>query len=269
GARKGARIKLRDHAWVADRFREVLQRYLPSPLVLPKPIEVSGFPLHHGWHAQGDGLFYYGVSVESGRIKDEGALRLRTSLRTLVQRYRPRVRFTPMQDVLLCDLPSHASPDVHRTLTEHGVRLPHQLSETRKHGLACPAIPTCGLAISEAERVLPGIVDQLEAELTRLGLEREKIGIRITGCPNGCVRPYQSDIGIVGRSGDKYTVFVGGNVLGTRLNFLLKDLVPSGEIVPLLKPLLARFKADRRADEGFGDYCRRIGEDTARRVVNL
>src|SRR5262249_28553397 len=104
--------------------------------------------------------------------------------------------------------------------------------------LACPAIPTCGLAISEAERALPRVIDQLEAELKRLGLEDEKIGVRMTGCPNGCARPYQSDIGLVGRSGDKYTVFVGGNVLGTRLNFPLRDLVPLGQIVPLLVPLV-------------------------------
>jgi sulfite reductase (ferredoxin) len=261
GDRKRARIKYLVHDWGVDKFRDVLQEYLPFPLALPKPIDVRGFPLHHGWHAQGDGLYYYGVSVESGRIKDEGTARLRTALRTLVERYRPRIRLTPMQDVLLCDLPADARADVERTLTRHGVRLPHQLSEARKHSLACPAIPTCGLAISEAERALPRVVDQLEAELTRLGLENEKISIRMTGCPNGCVRPYQSDIGIVGRSGDKYTVFVGGHVLGTRLNFVLKDLVPLAEIVPLIVPLLAGFKSERRPGESFGDYCHRLGPE--------
>ena len=113
--------------------------------------------------------------------------------------------------------------------------------------MACPAIPTCGLAISEAERALPGIVDQLELELKRLGLDQEKIGMRMTGCPNGCVRPYQSDIGLVGRSGDKYTVFVGGNLIGDRLNFELKDLVPGGQVVPLLAKLFEVFKKERSA----------------------
>src|SRR5205085_8616329 len=129
------------------------------------------------------------------------------------------------------------------------------------HSLACPAIPTCGLALSEAERALPPIIDQLEAELQRLGLDRDKIGVRMTGCPNGCVRPYQSDIGIVGRSGDKYTLFVGGNVLGHRLNFVLKDLLPRAEVVPALVPLLEHFRAERQAGEGFGDYCQRQGAE--------
>src|SRR5205085_11918857 len=133
------------------------------------------------------------------------------------------------------------------------------------HSLACPAIPTCGLALSEAERALPPIIDQLEAELQRLGLDRDKISVRMTGCPNGCVRPYQSDIGIVGRSGDKYTLFVGGSVLSTRLNFVLKDLVPHSEIVPLLTVLLRAYKVGRQRDEGFGDFCQRLGQTEVQR----
>src|SRR5207237_8484129 len=100
-------------------------------------------------------------------------------------------------------------------LRAHGIRRPEEVSPVRRHSMACPAIPTCGLAISEAERALPGIVDELEAQLKRLGLADERISVRMTGCPNGCVRPYQSDIGIVGRSGDKYTPFVRGHGLAT------------------------------------------------------
>src|SRR4029078_1250848 len=120
---------------------------------------------------------------------------------------------------------------------------------------------------SEAERALPGLIDQLEAEIKRLGLHSDKIGIRMTGCPNGCVRPYQSDIGIVGRSGDKYTLFVGGNLVGSRLSFVLKDLVPSGEITRTLTPLLEGYRDNRRNGEGFGDYCHRLGEAEARNRV--
>ena len=90
----------------------------------------------------------------------------------------------------------------------------------------------------------------------------------MTGCPNGCVRPYQSDIGIVGRSGDKYTLFVGGRVLGDRLNFELKDLVPRGQIVATLRPLLVSFKDERRADESFGDYCQRVGAERLHELVH-
>jgi sulfite reductase (ferredoxin) len=257
--RKRARIKYLVHDWGVDKFRQVLAEYVGAPLQEPKPVDVVGFKTHHGWHPQAGGRWYFGLSIENGRVKDVGPIRLRTGLRTIIQRFQPELRITPLQDVLLCGLEAGAKPEVERLLAEHGIARPDQLSNVRKHSMACPAIPTCGLAISEAERALPAIVDQLEAELKRLGLEDEKLSVRMTGCPNGCARPYQSDIGLVGRSGDKYTVFVGGNVLGTRLNFLLRDLVPGREIVPLLVPLLEDFKKQRQPQESFGDYCHRRG----------
>ncbi|MBI3823661.1 MAG: NADPH-dependent assimilatory sulfite reductase hemoprotein subunit [Planctomycetes bacterium] len=259
--RKRARLKYVLHDWGIEKFRDVLQTYLPFPLVLPRDIPVTGFPLSVGWHDQGDGKYFYGISIENGRIKDEGDLRLRTMLRKLIEKFQPNIRLTPMQDILLCDLPKSAKPLINRMLTVYGVAKPERISLVQLHSLACPAVPTCGLALSEAERALPGIIDELEAELAKLGLDRDKIGVRMTGCPNGCVRPYQSDIGIVGRSGDKYTLFVGGNLVGSRLNFVLKDLVPMSEIVPTLLPLLNDYKKNRQGEEGFGDYCHRLGTD--------
>ncbi len=265
--RKRARIKYLVHDWGVERFREMLAGYLPGPLTLPRPVEVSGVDLHLGWHPQGDGKWFYGLSVENGRVKDEGSFRLRTGLRTLVQQFSPELRITPLQDVLLCNLESGDLPRIERLLAEHGVTPPEKLSLLRKHSMACPAIPTCGLAISESERALPGIIQELEAVVRELGLEREAIGVRMTGCPNGCVRPYQSDIGIVGRTGDKYTVFVGGHLFGQRLNFELRDLVPRSQIVLLLRPLLAAFRDERRPGETFGDYCQRLGRDHARALL--
>jgi sulfite reductase (ferredoxin) len=266
--RKRARIKYLVHDWGVDRFRAVLAEYYGEPLPEPKPVDVSGFQHHLGWHAQGDGRFWYGISVENGRVKDDGSLRLRTALRVLLTRFRPSLRLTPLQDILLCDLEAAARPEIERILLEHGVLLPAQRSVVRTLSMACPAIPTCGLAICESERALPGILDQLEAELRRLGLERERLSVRMTGCPNGCVRPYQSDIGIVGRSGTKYSLFVGGHVLGHRLNFLLKDLVPIGEIVPVLAPLLERFAHERLPGESFGDFCHRFGPEALQNWVD-
>lgn len=259
--RKRARLKYVLHAWGIEKFRETLQTYLPFPMTLPRDLPVTGFPLHLGWHEQGDGNFFYGISVENGRIKDEGDFRLRTLLRKLVEKFQPSIRLTPMQDILLCDLPKSAKPLIHRLLTVYGITRPDRISLVQQHSMACPAIPTCGLALSEAERALPGVIDQLESEIKRLGLHSEKISVRMTGCPNGCVRPYQSDIGIVGRSGDKYTLFVGGNLVGSRLAFQLKDLVPIEQIVPTLTPLLEDYKKNRTPGEGFGDYCQRVGAE--------
>ncbi len=267
--RKRARIKYLVHDWGVEKFRDVLSGYLGgTALTPPKPVEMSGFDLHLGWHEQGDGRWYYGLSVESGRVKDgePGALapgkqQLRSGLKALVARFQPAIRLTPSQDILICDLEPKDRPDVEALLREHGIRPSEAVSQVRRHSLACPAIPTCGLALSESERSLPGLIDELEAELKRLGLADERIGVRMTGCPNGCVRPYQSDIGLVGRSGDKYTLFVGGHILGHRLNFQLKDLVRRADIVPTLTPLLEQFKAERQPAETFGDYCHRQGAD--------
>jgi sulfite reductase (ferredoxin) len=265
--RRRARIKYLVHDWGVERFREVLTGYLGGPPTPPRPVEVSGYDLHLGWHPQGDGQWYYGLSVPSGRVKDDGPARLRSGLRALVERFRPELRITPAQDVLLCGLDGAALPAVERTLDEHGVQRPERLTPVRRLSLSCPAIPTCGLAISEAERALPGILDQLEAELRRLGLEDEPIGVRMTGCPNGCARPYQSEIGIVGRSGDRYMLFVGGHVLGHRLNFELKDLVPRKHIVTMLRVVLVKFKEERLPGESFGDFCQRWGQERVQKLL--
>src|SRR5262249_56789914 len=125
----------------------------------------------------------------NGRVKDEGNFRLRSALRTLIERLQPGLRLTPMQDILLCDLDSSAKAQIERTLADFGVLRPDQLSAVQRLRLACPAIPTCGPALTESERSLPGIIDQLEVELKRLGLEHEKLTVRMTGCPNGRARP--------------------------------------------------------------------------------
>jgi sulfite reductase (ferredoxin) len=267
--RKRARIKYLVHDWGVPTFYKALARYYGRPLEQPRPVAVRGSDAHLGWQPQGDAKWYYGISIENGRVKDEGGLRLRSALRMLVERFQPALRITPMQDLLLCDLEASARSEIERVLAEHGVLRPDQLSQVQRLSMACPALPTCGLALSESERALPGLIDQLEGELRRLGLEEEKISVRMTGCPNGCARPYQSDIGIVGRSGDKYSIFVGGHLAGARLNFLLLDLVPRDEIVGLLVALLESFRANRLASEGFGDYCQRKGQEALLALVPL
>ena len=267
--RKRARLKYVVHDWGVERFRAVLADYMGGSLTPPRDMPVTGFDLHLGAHPQGDGKWWYGVSVENGRVKDEGALRLRSGLRAVIDRFRPALRITPMQDLLLCGLSGADIQAIEGTLDAHGVPRPDAVSLSRRHSMSCPAIPTCGLALSESERTLPGIMDELDAVLNDLGLSKEAIGVRMTGCPNGCVRPYQSDIGIVGRSGSKYVVYVGGGILGDRLNYELRDLTPREQIIPLLRPLLVRFRDERTAGETFGDFCHRIGPDAARKTAGV
>ena len=215
--------------------------------------------MHLGWHEQGDGLFTLGLSVENGRIQDLGQQRLRTGLRHVVERFRPGVRLTASQDILLTDLLPGQRAAVESLLGQYGIRRQDQLSNVRLHALACPALPTCGLALAESERVFPAVIDELEAEIAALGLQEERLSVRMTGCPNGCARPYVADIGFVGRSGDRYVVYVGGRTNGTRLNWEYADLVPLDELTATVRPLLVYFKETRQEGESFGDFCHRVG----------
>jgi sulfite reductase (ferredoxin) len=131
--------------------------------------------------------------------------------------------------------------------------------------MACVALPTCPLAVGESERVLPALIDRLEVELARLGISQERFSIRMTGCHNGCARPYNADVGLVARTAGKYAIYLGGRLLGDRLNWVYRELVPLDEIVGALVPIFAYFKFQRRDGETFGDFCDRkgIGDLTA------
>ena len=259
--RKRARIKYLVADWGVDKFRETLKEYLPFPLELPKGIKVTGHDSHLGWNPQGDGRFWYGISIENGRIKDEGDFRLRTALNEIARKLDKPARLTAMQDILICDLAAADKPVIESILTAHGVALPEKISLVQRYSLACPAIPTCGLAICESERALPTVVDDLEVLLREMDLEDSAFTIRMTGCPNGCVRPYQSDIGLVGRSGDKYLLYLGGRLEGDRLNFPVRDLVSRDDVAKVLRPVFQEFKQNRNASESFGDFCDRLGQD--------
>jgi len=258
--RKRARLKYVMKDWGLDKFREVFARdYLKSPFRPVVDAPITGLDLHLGWQPQGDGKWFLGLSIENGRVKDEGNFRLRAGLREIVTRVGCSVRITTQQDVLLCDITTSDRPAVDSLLSEYGIPRPEGLSQVQKWSMACPATPTCPLAITESERSMPAVVDQLEPILAELGLDQEPISVRMTGCPNGCARPYQSDIGLVGRGGTKYTLYIGGDSYGRRMNVELQDSVPIEQIAPKLKPIFAAFRDERTPGELFGDYCERVG----------
>lgn len=259
--RKLARMKYLIHNWGLDKFKTTVDEYYGRRLTGPHPTEVRGVDDHIGWHEQGDGKLFLGINIENGRIKDDGAVRIKTGLRTIVQKYRMRLRITPLQGLLLCDIDPADRDDICRLLSEHGIKQDHEITPLRRWAIACPAFPTCGLAVTESERALPAVLDGLEAELARLGLTQEHLSVHMTGCPNGCARPYTPDLGFVGKTLGKYTIYVGGNVQGTRLGFIYRDLVPQAELVSAVVPLLRKYKAERRDGESFGDYCTRVGRE--------
>jgi sulfite reductase (NADPH) hemoprotein beta-component len=144
-----------------------------------------------------------------------------------------------------------------RLLAEHGVPVEAQTTPLRRASMACPALPTCGLALAEAERLLPDILTRLEGLLGELGLPDGEIIVRITGCPNGCARPYMAEIGLVGKAPNKYQIYLGGNGASTRLNRLFKDNVKNEDIVNELRPVLSRYVQEHNPGERFGDWCER------------
>ena len=259
--RKRARLKYLIADWGVDRFKAKVEEYFGSPLPEPHPADVTGVDDHLGWHEQGDGRLFLGINVENGRIKDEGSLRLKSGLRAILRRFGMETRLTALQSVLLCDIDPRDRAEIEQIMVDHGIKTAEELSLIRRYSIACPAFPTCGLSITESERALPGIIDQLDVEVARLGLQSAKIAVHMTGCPNGCARPYTPDIGLVGKAVGKYTMFVGGNPEGTRLGFIYRDMVELDNIVPALVPLLQAYKAQRQGAESFGDFCARKGLD--------
>jgi sulfite reductase (ferredoxin) len=259
--RKVARLKYLIANWGLPQFKQKVEEYYGRSLPEPHPTDVTEVDDHIGWHEQGDGKLFLGINIETGRIKDEGDLRIKSGLRAILEKYGMRTRLTPLQSAILCDIDPAERKTIERMLSEHGIKSEAEISLTRRFAIACPAFPTCGLSITESERVLPQLIDSLEAEMARLGLAGERIAVHMTGCPNGCARPYTPEIGLVGKTLGKYTIYLGGNATGTRLGFIYKDLVPFDEIVPALAPLLAWYKAERQNGESVGDFCHRLGKE--------
>lgn len=243
--------------WVKGRLAERFGRRMDEPPPLPR----FTIPDHLGWHAQGDGRWWLGLPVPSGRIADTGGARLMSALRSVIARFDLSPILTPQQDILLSGIREEDKATVEAMLRSFGVTFAEDRSPLARWALACPALPTCGLALTEAERVREPMVAAIETALRIHGLEGERISVRITGCPNGCARPYAGDIGIVGRMPGFYALYVGGDFEGTRLSFKLADKVAEADIAGALAPLFARFAADRLAGEGFGDFCNRLGRD--------
>lgn len=263
--RRHARLKYLIHErgmdWFADEFRRRASFALSPWRDLPPPVLHD----HLGRHEQGDGKWFYGVFIENGRIIDRNGSKMKSALREIVARHRPGIRLTPNQNVLLSDMSEAALDDVESILNDHGVKLLAELSAARRYSMACPALPTCGLAMSESERLMPDVVDAFEAELAALGVGDVPITLRMTGCPNGCARPYTADIAFVGRRPDVYHVYVGGGLGGDRVADLFAADVPTDQLVPTLRPLLSNWARQRRGDEGLSDFYQRIVGHSARR----
>ena len=258
--RRRARLKYVVDDMGLPWVRQTLAGYYGSPFEQARPMKLE-VPDLLGWHEQGDGRLWLGLPVPAGRIVDGQAAHLRTALREVVEQFAPGVVMTPQQDVILTDILPGNRPVIDALLAAHGVVQAEAMSPMAQYALSCPALPTCGLALTEAERMHPEIVSGFDALLTRHDLADRRISVRITGCPNGCARTYAGDIGIVGRMPGFYAIYVGGDFEGTRLSFKLREKVPHAEVISGFDPLFAAWAASKTPGEGFGDFCHRMGQD--------
>lgn len=225
----------------------------------------------YGWQQDDVGAWHYGLFVENGRVADVGERRLLSGLRAIAEQHNSEYRLTPNQNLIISKVAVADKDAIETMLRDYGIENSSQASPLRLNSMACVAFPTCGLAMAESERYLPSLIDKLDAGLKQNGLGDEAITIRMTGCPNGCARPYVAEIGLVGKGPGRYTVFLGAGFKGERLGAPYLDNANEEEILAALNPLFVTYAADKQDAEHFGDFLIRTGavrEVTAGRHIH-
>ncbi|MDB6092614.1 MAG: nitrite and sulphite reductase 4Fe-4S region [Verrucomicrobia bacterium] len=257
--RKHARLKYvveeRGAAWM----HEEVNRRSGNVLSGVRRFEFTTTGDLYGWHRAVDGKLFLTLFVETGRIKNVPGHSMKAALREVAEKF-PAIEFrlSANQNVILANISDANRVPLNALLTKHGVKVDQQASVLHAAAMACPALPTCGLALAESERMLPGLIDRIEKLGGELGLGGEEIIIRSTGCPNGCARPYMAEIAFVGKAPGRYQLWLGGNAAGTRLNRVYKDVIKETDIETELRPLLSRWKENRSDHERFGDFAARV-----------
>ncbi len=257
--RSRARLKYLIESHGIEWFRRKAEARSNVPLMDFDSVKFSDSPSHLGLNLSAPSRPYYGLKLPSGRIKDTSLVALRTALRGVVQDFRPLISLTAKEDLVLFGLELEQLEKLRARLDSDGVQLSESLSPLTRDSFACPALPTCGLALAESERILPTLTKEIDDELKLHALSDSEISLRMTGCPNGCARPYLAEIGIVGRSKRSYDVYLGANRKGTRLGTLYAVDVAFDILRESLAGPFKLYSETRLPGEGFGDFCHRIG----------
>ncbi len=257
--RKHSRFKytVDDHGpeWILAKLNE----YLGYELGPVRPYEFKDNGDRFGWVEDEKGNFHYTLFVEGGRVLDTPGYPMRTGLREIAKIHDGDFRLTANQNLIIANISAKKRSEVEALLEKYGMSRSHERSALRLSSIACVALPTCGLALAEAERYLPEVITELEEDLENAGLRHDSITIRMTGCPNGCGRPFISEIGFVGRGPDRYNLYLGGGHAGQRLSKLYRQDIHSNEIRGLLAPIFQRYAKERFDGEHFGDFVIRAG----------
>ncbi len=257
--RKHARLKYVVAERGVDWTRAEVEQRAGIKLAPARPFKFTTTGDLYGWHRAVDGKWFLTLFVETGRVKDVDGHKMKTALRQVAEKFANiEFRLSANQNVILANVAEADKPAINSLLTQHGVKTENQASVLHAASMACPALPTCGLALAESERMLPGLIDRIEKLCADIGLAGQEIIIRSTGCPNGCARPYMAEIAFVGKAPGRYQVWFGGDTAGTRLNRLWKDVVKDADIENELRPVLSRYASERSNGERFGDFCERV-----------
>jgi sulfite reductase (NADPH) hemoprotein beta-component len=238
---------------------ELSRRMMGRPLQPARPFTFDTSADRYGWHQGEDARWHYTLFVENGRIRDLDQSRLMTGLREIARVHSGVFALTTNQNVTIAGVEEAQKPLIEALLREHGIENDASATTLRQHSMACVAFPTCGLAMAESERYLPSLLSKIELTLRDLGLEREPITLRMSGCPNGCSRPYLAEIALVGKGPGKYNLYLGASANGDRLNALYQENIGEAQILTSLRQLLGRFAQERLHAERFGDFLIRIG----------
>ncbi len=255
--RRHARLKYTIADRGAEWFRGEVERRSGLTFAPARAFAFTTIEDPHGWHECADGTWFYGLHLLSGRIKDVPGWPMKTALREIAEIHAGDFRLTPSQNLSISGVTPEQRPLVEAILAKHGLADENRRSGLRLNALSCVALPTCGLALAESERSLPDILEKFETVLEEAGLRDDAISLRVTGCPNGCARPYLAEIGFVGRAPGKYALFLGASYNGTRLNRLFAPSITIDDAVALLTPIIKRYALERNDGEGFGDFCDR------------
>ncbi len=257
GNRKHARFKytVEDHG--LEWLREEFERRAGFALAPPRTYHFTDNGDRYGWQQGDDGLWHLLLYIQNGRIRDTEHAKQLTGLREIAHLGVGEFRLTPNQNVALAKIPEAEKDTVDALTREHGLDAHEQLSALRLNAMACVALPTCSLAMAEAERYLPDLLGRFEALLERHGLGGEAITVRMTGCPNGCARPYLAEIGLVGKAPGRYNLHLGAAFDGTRLNRRVGENMDERQILSTLDEWLGRYASQREAGERFGDFVTR------------
>ncbi len=255
--RKHARLKYTIDDRGLDWFQSTLQEQLSFELIPAKPYQFLFRGDEFGWQEDQHGDWHLTLFVPEGRVQDLGRHRMLSAFRQIARVHTGTFRLTSNQNVIISGIASTQKQLINRLLEYYGVTALQAVSPLRQHALACVALPTCGLAMAEAERYLPELANNIDELLIRNGIENEPLSLRITGCPNGCARPYLAEIALVGKAPGRYSLFLGGDGVGKRLNRMTHENVDEGEILSILSQWFEKFAKERIENESFGDFVHR------------